>query len=149
MCFIGSVLSQLPAFASFKFQAPATTFTFCISSWSASVHFLHFEVVDGDLIDTLQKLPMGLWMKNICLRKSSDLQVVLLLVAALDAIVVGMDMVCSRHENGLESIVVRGRLSQDADKRIMDEIDHLSSIFSKNPLTGCVCRWSNFITGST
>lgn len=38
----------------------------------------------------------------------------------------------------MESVVVRGRLSQDANKRIMDENDRLLSIFSKQTLTRTV-----------
>ncbi|KAK8693457.1 hypothetical protein V6N13_071040 [Hibiscus sabdariffa] len=118
------------------------------------------KVVDGDLIDTLQKLPRGTLDGDF-----------------LDAIVVGMDMLIKKYKDifkgkkrlclitnaihpikdslegskedqvttiaeqmtaqgmKMESIVVRGRLSQDADKRIMDENDHLLSIFSKKTRT--------------
>ncbi|XWS32324.1 hypothetical protein CRYUN_Cryun23aG0149700 [Craigia yunnanensis] len=121
------------------------------------------KVVDGDIIDTLQKLPRG--------TEGGDF---------LDAIVVGMDMLIKKYKNiykgskrlflitdaihpikeslegnkedqvrtiavqmtaqgmKLESIVVRGRLSQDANKRIMDENDCLLSIFSKKTRTRIV-----------
>ena len=38
----------------------------------------------------------------------------------------------------IESLVVRGRLSQDANKRIMDENDRLLSIFSEKTRTRIV-----------
>ncbi|EOX96206.1 Ku80 family protein isoform 1 [Theobroma cacao] len=121
------------------------------------------KVVDGDLIDTLQKLPRG--------TVDGDF---------LDAIVVGMDMLIKKYKDihkgkkrlclitnavhpikdslegtkedqvetiaaqmtaqgmKMESVVVRGRLSQDANKRIMDENDRLLSIFSKQTLTRTV-----------
>ncbi|TYG44369.1 hypothetical protein ES288_D11G092700v1 [Gossypium darwinii] len=120
------------------------------------------KVVDGDLVDTLQKLPRG------------RVDVV------LDAIVVGMDMLIKKYKDlhkgkkrlclitnaihpikdsfegskedqvmtiaeqmaaqgmKIESIVVRGRLSRDANKGVMDENDHLLSIFSKKTLTRIV-----------
>ncbi|XVF26321.1 hypothetical protein REPUB_Repub14bG0006100 [Reevesia pubescens] len=121
------------------------------------------EVVDGDLVDTLQKLPRG--------TVDGDF---------LDAIVVGMDMLIKKYKgtykgkkrlclitNGIhpikdslegskedqvrtiavqmtaqgmkmESIVVRGRLSQVADERIMNENDRLLSIFSEKTRTRTV-----------
>ncbi|TYG44370.1 hypothetical protein ES288_D11G092700v1 [Gossypium darwinii] len=121
------------------------------------------KVVDGDLVDTLQKLPRG--------RVDGDF---------LDAIVVGMDMLIKKYKDlhkgkkrlclitnaihpikdsfegskedqvmtiaeqmaaqgmKIESIVVRGRLSRDANKGVMDENDHLLSIFSKKTLTRIV-----------
>ncbi|GMI66917.1 ARABIDOPSIS THALIANA KU80 HOMOLOG [Hibiscus trionum] len=121
------------------------------------------KVVDGDLIDTLQKLPRGTLDGDF-----------------LDAIVVGMDMLIKKYKDifkgkkrlclitnaihpikdslegskedqvttiaeqmtaqgmKMESIVVRGRLSQDADKRIMDENDNLLGIFSKKTRTRTV-----------
>ncbi|MBA0652599.1 hypothetical protein Goklo_019848 [Gossypium klotzschianum] len=120
------------------------------------------KVVDGDLVDTLQKLPRG------------RVDVV------LDAIVVGMDMLIKKYKDlhkgkkrlclitnaihpikdsfegskedqvmtiaeqmaaqgmKIESIVVRGRLSRDANKGVMDENDHLLSIFSKKTRTRIV-----------
>ncbi|KAA3475356.1 ATP-dependent DNA helicase 2 subunit KU80-like [Gossypium australe] len=119
------------------------------------------KVVDGDLVDTLQKLPRGT-------------------VDVLDAIVVGMDMLIKKYKDlhkgkkrlclitnaihpikdsfegskedqvmtiaeqmaaqgmKIESIVVRGRLSRDANKGVMDENDHLLSIFSKKTRTRTV-----------
>ncbi|KAB2002773.1 hypothetical protein ES319_D11G088500v1 [Gossypium barbadense] len=119
------------------------------------------KVVDGDLVDTLQKLPRGR-------------------VDVLDAIVVGMDMLIKKYKDlhkgkkrlclitnaihpikdsfegskedqvmtiaeqmaaqgmKIESIVVRGRLSRDANKGVMDENDHLLSIFSKKTHTRIV-----------
>ncbi|KAB2002771.1 hypothetical protein ES319_D11G088500v1 [Gossypium barbadense] len=121
------------------------------------------KVVDGDLVDTLQKLPRG--------RVDGDF---------LDAIVVGMDMLIKKYKDlhkgkkrlclitnaihpikdsfegskedqvmtiaeqmaaqgmKIESIVVRGRLSRDANKGVMDENDHLLSIFSKKTHTRIV-----------
>ncbi|XP_021280153.1 ATP-dependent DNA helicase 2 subunit KU80 [Herrania umbratica] len=121
------------------------------------------KVVDGDLIDTLQKLPRG--------TVDGDF---------LDAIVVGMDMLIKKYKDihkgkkrlclitnaihpikdslegtkedqvetiaaqmtaqgmKMESIVVRGRLSQDANTRIMNENDRLLSIFSKQTCTRTV-----------
>ncbi|PPR89237.1 hypothetical protein GOBAR_AA31448 [Gossypium barbadense] len=119
------------------------------------------KVVDGDLVDTLQKLPRGT-------------------VDVLDAIVVGMDMLIKKYKDlhkgkkrlclitnaihpikdpfegskedqvmtiaeqmaaqgmKIESIVVRGRFSRDANKGVMDENDHLLSIFSKKTHTRTV-----------
>lgn len=121
------------------------------------------KVVDGDLVDTLQKLPRG--------RVDGDF---------LDAIVVGMDMLIKKYKDlhkgkkrlclitnaihpikdsfegskedqvmtiaeqmaaqgmKIESIVVRGRFSRDANKGVMDENDHLLSIFSKKTHTRTV-----------
>lgn len=121
------------------------------------------KVVDGDLVDTLQKLPRG--------TVDGDF---------LDAIVVGMDMLIKKYKDlhkgkkrlclitnaihpikdpfegskedqvmtiaeqmaaqgmKIESIVVRGRLSRDANKGVMDENDHLLSIFSKKTHTRIV-----------
>ncbi|XVF79891.1 hypothetical protein PTKIN_Ptkin15bG0027000 [Pterospermum kingtungense] len=121
------------------------------------------KVVDGDLIDTLQKLPRG--------TVNGDF---------LDAIVVGMDMLIKRYKDiykgkkrlclitnaihpikdslegskedqvrtiavqmtaqgmKMESLVVRGSLGQGANKRIMDENDRLLSIFSEETRTRTV-----------
>ncbi|KAG4173760.1 hypothetical protein ERO13_A11G080700v2 [Gossypium hirsutum] len=121
------------------------------------------KVVDGDLVDTLQKLPRG--------TVDGDF---------LDAIVVGMDMLIKKYKDlhkgkkrlclitnaihpikdpfegskedqvmtiaeqmaaqgmKIESIVVRGRFSRDANKGVMDENDHLLSIFSKKTHTRTV-----------
>lgn len=121
------------------------------------------KVVDGDMIDTLQKLPRG--------TVNGDF---------LDAIVVGMDMLIKKYKDvykgkkrlclitnaihpikdslegskedqvrtiavqmtlqgmKMESLVVRGRLSQDSDNRIMDENDCLLSIFSEETRTRTV-----------
>ncbi|XVF73400.1 hypothetical protein PTKIN_Ptkin12aG0198800 [Pterospermum kingtungense] len=114
------------------------------------------KVVDGDTIDTLQKLPRG--------TVDGDF---------FDAIIVGMDILIKKYNKiyrgkkrlclitnaihpikeplegtkedevktiavlmaaqgmKMESIIVRGRLSQHENKRIMDENDSLLSIFSK------------------
>ncbi|MBA0685840.1 hypothetical protein Goari_013483, partial [Gossypium aridum] len=142
------------------------------------------KVVDGDLVDTLQKLPRGrvdgqnaiqaACFSAYCCIVGSLTSVV------LDAIVVGMDMLIKKYKDlhkgkkrlclitnaihpikdsfegskedqvmtiaeqmaaqgmKIESIVVRGRLSRDANKGVMDENDHLLSIFSKKTRTRIV-----------
>ncbi|KAG8477368.1 hypothetical protein CXB51_030725 [Gossypium anomalum] len=142
------------------------------------------KVVDGDLVDTLQKLPRGTvdgqnaiqaaCFSAYCCVVSSLTSVV------LDAIVVGMDMLIKKYKDlhkgkkrlclitnaihpikdpfegskedqvmtiaeqmaaqgmKIESIVVRGRLSRDANKGVMDENDHLLRIFSKKTRTRTV-----------
>ncbi|KAF5466965.1 hypothetical protein F2P56_016842 [Juglans regia] len=114
------------------------------------------KVVDGDLVEALQQLPLGTFNGDF-----------------LDAIIVGMDILIKkfgetdkkkkrlclitnalspvkdpfegtkegqvitiaeqlvRHGMGMESIVVREGLNGSATKRIMDENDHLLNIFAK------------------
>ncbi|XP_021614080.1 ATP-dependent DNA helicase 2 subunit KU80 isoform X2 [Manihot esculenta] len=116
----------------------------------------NIKVVDGDTVESLQKLPRG--------TVSGDY---------LDAIVVGMDMMIKKYQSTnkgkkhiclitdarnpikgpyegtkedqvitiavqmaahgvrMKTIVVRGRLSEDADRRIVDENDRLLHLFSE------------------
>ncbi|XP_042501367.1 ATP-dependent DNA helicase 2 subunit KU80 isoform X1 [Macadamia integrifolia] len=116
----------------------------------------HIKVVDGDMIQALQKLPRG--------TAAGDF---------LDAIVVGMDMMIKKygptnkgkkrfclltnplycikepyegtkedqidtiatqmnsHGMKLDCVILRGKLTGDADQRILDENDHLLNRFSK------------------
>ncbi|OVA07686.1 Ku70/Ku80 C-terminal arm [Macleaya cordata] len=127
-----------------------------VGGYEHVVVLVHCRVVDGEIIETLQKLPRGTVPGDF-----------------LDAIVVGMDMMIKKfgptskgkkrlclitnaqdpikepyegkkedqvdtiaaqmnaHGMKLESIIVRGRLSLDADKGIMDENDFLLNRFSK------------------
>ncbi|MBA0831655.1 hypothetical protein Goarm_016106 [Gossypium armourianum] len=144
------------------------------------------KVVDGDLVDTLQKLPRGRvdgdWQNAIQAACFSAYCCIVgsLTSVVLDAIVVGMDMLIKKYKDlhkgkkrlclitnaihpikdsfegskedqvmtiaeqmaaqgmKIESIVVRGRLSRDANKGVMDENDHLLSIFSKKTRTRIV-----------
>ncbi|MBA0877881.1 hypothetical protein Goshw_004184 [Gossypium schwendimanii] len=144
------------------------------------------KVVNGDLVDTLQKLPRGRvdgdWQNAIQAASFSAYCCIVgsLTSVVLDAIVVGMDMLIKKYKDlhkgkkrlclitnaihpikdsfegskedqvmtiaeqmaaqgmKIESIVVRGRLSRDANKGVMDENDHLLSIFSKKTRTRIV-----------
>ncbi|XP_059459032.1 ATP-dependent DNA helicase 2 subunit KU80 [Corylus avellana] len=114
------------------------------------------KVVDGDLVETLQHLPRGTFngdfldaiivgmdilikrfgktdkkRKRICLITNALCPIKDPFQGSKEdqIITIGEQMV--QHGMGMESIVVRGRLSENANKRVMDENDLLLNIFSK------------------
>ncbi|KAL9228985.1 hypothetical protein vseg_004505 [Gypsophila vaccaria] len=85
----------------------------------------HIKVIDGDLVDAVEQLQRGTVAGDF-----------------LDAIVVGMDMLIKKY--GPTNKVVRGNLSTDADKNIMDENDHLLELFTK-----ITCAKTVYVESST
>ncbi|XP_022757093.1 ATP-dependent DNA helicase 2 subunit KU80 isoform X3 [Durio zibethinus] len=114
------------------------------------------KVVDGDLIDILKKLPRGTvdgdfldaivvgmdmlikkykgiykGKKRLCLITNAIHPTKDSLEGSKEDQVGTLAVQMTAQGMKMESIVVRGILSQDANKRIMDENDRLLSIFSK------------------
>ncbi|XP_062154051.1 ATP-dependent DNA helicase 2 subunit KU80 [Alnus glutinosa] len=114
------------------------------------------KVVDGDLVETLQHLPRGTFngdfldaiivgmdilikrfgktdkkRKRLCLITNAICPIKDPFQGTKEdqIITIGEQMV--QHGMGMESIVVRGRISENANKRVMDENDILLNIFSK------------------
>ncbi|OMO78588.1 hypothetical protein CCACVL1_14286 [Corchorus capsularis] len=121
------------------------------------------KIVDGYLVDILQNLPRGtvngdfldaiIVGMDMLIKKYKDLykgkKRLCLITNAIHPIKDSLEgtkedqvrtIAARMAEQGIkmESIVVRGRLSQDADKRVMDENDCLLSIFSEKTRTRTV-----------
>ncbi|OMO73292.1 hypothetical protein CCACVL1_17353 [Corchorus capsularis] len=123
----------------------------------------NIKVVDGQIVDIMEALPRGtvngdfldaiVVGMDMLIKKYNDLykgkKRLCLITNAINPIkdslegtkedqieIIAAQMVAKGIK--MESIVVRGSLSQDADKRIMDENDNLLSIFSNRTSTRTV-----------
>nr|XP_023916236.1 ATP-dependent DNA helicase 2 subunit KU80 isoform X3 [Quercus suber] len=114
------------------------------------------KVVDGDLVEALQQLPRGTHdgdfldaiivgmdilikkfgetdkkKKRICLITNALCPIKESFEGTKEDQVITIAEQMAKHGMGMESIVVRGRLAGDANKRIMEENDVLLNIFSQ------------------
>ncbi|ESW31064.1 hypothetical protein PHAVU_002G205800 [Phaseolus vulgaris] len=118
------------------------------------------KVVDGDIVEALQHLPRGTTdgdfvdavivgmnllikkfgqtnkgKKRICLITNAQCPIKESYEGTKEEQVTTIAKQLTAHGMKMESIIVRGKLSQDANKGIMDENDRLLNIFSKETST--------------
>ncbi|XP_061371049.1 ATP-dependent DNA helicase 2 subunit KU80 isoform X2 [Gastrolobium bilobum] len=120
----------------------------------------NIKVVDGDIVEALQQLPQGTTdgdfldaiivgmdmlikffgetnkgKKRLCLITNAQCPIKESVEGTKEDQVTTIAKQMTVHGMRMESIIMRGKLSQDADKRIMDENDRLLNIFSKETST--------------
>ncbi|KAI5391677.1 ATP-dependent DNA helicase 2 subunit KU80 [Lathyrus oleraceus] len=118
------------------------------------------KVVDGDIVEALQQLPRGTnggdfldavivamdmlikkfgdtikGKKRICLITNAQCPIKDPYEGSKEEQVTTIAKQMTAHGMRMESIIMRGKLSQDANKEIMDENDRLLNIFSKETST--------------
>lgn len=118
------------------------------------------KVVDGDIVEALQQLPRGTTdgdfldavivamdmlikkfgdtnkgKKRLCLITNAQCPIKDPYEGSKEEQVTTIAKQMTSHGMKMESIIVRGKLSQDANKEIMDENDRLLNIFSKETQT--------------
>ncbi|KAL3019900.1 hypothetical protein AAZX31_05G115500 [Glycine max] len=120
----------------------------------------NIKVVDGDIVEALQQLPRGTTdgdfldavivgmdvlvkkfgvtnkgKKRVCLITNAQCQIKESDEGTKEEQVTTIAKQMTAHGIKMESIIMRGKLSQDANKGIMDENDRLLNIFSKETST--------------
>ncbi|XP_019443889.1 PREDICTED: ATP-dependent DNA helicase 2 subunit KU80-like isoform X1 [Lupinus angustifolius] len=120
----------------------------------------NIKVVDGDIVDALQELPRGTvdgdfldavivgmdmlikkfgetskGKKRLCLITNAQCPIKDSFEGTKEEQVTTIAKQMTVHGMRMESIILRGKLIQDANKKIMDENDRLLNIFSKETST--------------